>query len=138
MKEHLKVIIDTNLWINYLITSRLVDLDSILRDGRIRLIFSAELISEFVEVSRRPRLRRYFSESSIETLLLRFEFYGIFAPVISEVNICRDPKDNFLLALAKDADADFLVTKDDDLLVLGTFGRTQILDYFGFMEAINV
>ncbi len=137
MKEPLKVIIDTNLWINYLITNRLVDLDSILRNGHIRLMFSAELITEFVDVARRPRLRRYFSESAIEALLLRFESYGIFSPVVSEVNICRDPKDNFLLALAQDANADFLVTKDEDLLVLGTFGKTQILDYFGFLEAIK-
>ena len=137
MKEPLKVIIDTNLWINYLITNRLVDLDSILRNGHIRLMFSAELITEFVDVARRPRLRRYFSESAIEALLLRFESYGIFSPVVSEVNICRDPKDNFLLALAQDANADFLVTKDEDLLVLGTFGKTQILDYFGFIEAIK-
>lgn len=137
MTAPLKVIIDTNLWINYLITRRLVDLDSIIHDGRIRLIFSAELISEFVEVAHRPRLRRYFSEPDIEALLFRFEFYGIFAPVVSEVDVCRDPKDNFLLALAQDSAADFLVTKDDDLLVLGTFGKTRIVDYFGFLDAIK-
>lgn len=137
MQSPLKVIIDTNLWINYLITRRLVDLDHVLRDGRIRLIFSAELISEFVEVARRPRLRRYFSDADMEALLFRFESYGIFAPVVSEVLICRDPKDNFLLALARDSDADYLVTKDDDLLVLGTFGKTRILDYFAFVETVQ-
>lgn len=137
MKEPLKVIIDTNLWINYLITRRMVDLDKILLDGSIRLIFSAELISEFVEVAHRPRLKRYFSEADIEILLMRFESYGIFSPVSSEINICRDPKDNFLLALAHDSAADFLLTKDEDLLILDPFGKTRIVDYFTFMSLVN-
>jgi len=41
------------------------------------------------------------------------------------------------ITLAQDAEADFLVTKDDDLLVLGAFGRTQILDYFAFVKVIH-
>lgn len=138
MKDPLKVIIDTNLWINYLITRRLIDLDNILRDGRIRLIFSAELISEFLEVAHRPRLKRYFSETDIQALLMRFETYGIFSPVVSEIDICRDPKDNFLLALAHDSGADFLLTKDEDLLILDPFGKTRIIDYFAFMALLNI
>jgi putative PIN family toxin of toxin-antitoxin system len=138
MNEPLKVIIDTNLWINYLITRRLVNLDTVLQNGDIRLIFSAELIAEFVEVAQRPRLRRYFSEYDMEALLIRFDTYGIFSPVVSKVDICRDPKDNFLLALAKDSEADFLVTKDDDLLVLHSIGKTRILNYFDFMQALEI
>lgn len=137
MPEKLKVIIDTNLWINYLITRRLVKLDRFLTDGRIHLVFSQELIEEFIEVAHRPRLKRYFKESDIQALLINFESYGIFSPVLSEVNACRDAKDNFLLALAQDAGADFLVTKDDDLLVLGTFGKTRIIDYFGLITALE-
>lgn len=38
--------------------------------------------------------------------------------VKSVITACRDEKDNFLLSLAVDGKADFLITGDDDLLTL--------------------
>jgi uncharacterized protein len=55
----------------------------------------------------------------------------------SIVSACRDPKDNYLLALAKDSSADFLITGDRDLLVLERFDRTQIVTYQDFLKTIN-
>jgi len=40
---------------------------------------------------------------------------------------CRDPKDNFLLALAKDGNADYLITGDDDLRSMNQFEKTIIV-----------
>jgi uncharacterized protein len=55
----------------------------------------------------------------------------------SIVSACRDPKDNYLLALAKDGNADFLITGDRDLLVLERFDLTQIVTYQDFLKTIN-
>ena len=55
----------------------------------------------------------------------------------SVIYLCRDPKDNFLLALAKDAGADYLITRDDDLLILQKFESTAILTLNQFIEIIN-
>lgn len=52
---------------------------------------------------------------------------GEFIEVKSEVLVCRDPKDNFLLSFAKDGRADYLVTGDKDLLVVSRFGDTKIV-----------
>lgn len=52
--------------------------------------------------------------------------------VSSVVEICKDAKDNFLLALAKDSQADFLVTGDADLLIIKKFEHTEILTYTEF------
>ena len=57
--------------------------------------------------------------------------------VNSEITICRDSKDNFLLALAKDAGADFLITGDKDLLSLKTFGNTKIISLNEFVKQLN-
>ncbi len=56
-----------------------------------------------------------------------FEYYGQLVSVDSEVGVCRDPKDNFLLALAKDGGADYLITGDNDLLDVSTFEGASIL-----------
>ena len=57
--------------------------------------------------------------------------------IMSEVSLCRDPKDNFLLALAKDSQANFLITGDADLLTLGSFSETKIITYHDFLEQMN-
>ncbi len=42
-------------------------------------------------------------------------------------------KDKYLLALAKDSQADFLITGDQDLLILQQFGITKIVTYQQFL-----
>jgi predicted nucleic acid-binding protein len=50
------------------------------------------------------------------------------------IPICRDAKDDFLLALAKAAKADLLVTGDEDLLVLKKYGRTRIVTPASYLK----
>lgn len=98
-----RVILDTNLWISYLISSKLIKIDLLLEKGLIRLIFSEESLGEFIEVANRPKFRKFFSEEDIVELLSLIDQFADVVEVHSEVSVCRDPKDNFLLALAKDS-----------------------------------
>ena len=54
--------------------------------------------------------------------------------VVSKINICRDVKDNFLLSLSKDSEADFLISGDGDLLTIGEFEKTKICTLPDFIE----
>lgn len=56
--------------------------------------------------------------------------------VVSVVHECRDEKDNFLLSLAKDGKADFLISGDLDLISLRKFERTEILTIADFVKRI--
>ena len=132
-----KVILDTNLWISYLISSRLIKFDLMLEKGQIRLIFCEESLGEFIEVANRPKFRKFFSEEDIIELLSLIHHFVEIVEVHSEINICRDPKDNFLLALAKDSNADFLVTGDKDLLEIGNFHGTQIITIVDLEKALE-
>lgn len=132
-----RVILDTNLWISYLISSRLIKIDLMLEKGQIRLIFSEESLGEFIEVANRPKFRKFFSEEDIIELLSLIDHFVEIVEVHSEINICRDPKDNFLLALAKDSNADFLVTGDKDLLEIGNFHGTQIITIADIEKALE-
>lgn len=122
-----RIIIDTNLWISFLISKDLKKLDEKIKKGKVRLVFSVELIDEFLTVTDRPKFRKFFNKPDLERLIELFDSYGEIIRVTSKVDICRDPKDNFILALSKDADADYLLTGDDDLLDLREFGRTRII-----------
>jgi uncharacterized protein len=120
-----RVIIDTNLWITFLINKDYSKLDKVLSDKLITLLYSQDLIDEFIEVAQRPKFKRYFNADDLQSLLLVMSDRAIFIDVSSIVTVCRDEKDNFLLSLAKDGKASHLITGDNDLLVLKHFGKTK-------------
>lgn len=129
-----KLVIDTNLWISFLISRSYSKLDKILKSGSARLIFSTELIDEFIEVVERPKFKKIFSSSDISNLFSDIYRYADFVEVTTSVHICRDKKDNFLLALCQDSNADFLLTGDEDLLILKKFGKTKIMTLAEYLK----
>lgn len=133
----LKLIIDTNLWISFIISKKLNLLDPLLFTEKARLLLSAELIAEIQQTIIKPKLRKYFGTSAIEEMLLTFEPFTDLVEVETNITICRDPKDNFLLALAKDGKADYLLTGDKDLLDLVKFRKTKIKTISSFFEEIK-
>ncbi len=132
-----RIILDTNLWISFLISKRLKKIDILFKQDNITLIFSQELLDEFTEVARRPKFKKYFSVTDIENLLSLFDTFGEFTEVVSMVDICVDKKDNFLLSLSKDSKANFLITGDEHLLIIKQFEDTQILTYTEFELKIS-
>jgi putative PIN family toxin of toxin-antitoxin system len=129
-----RIIIDTNLWISFLITKDFAKIDEILFSRRGILVFSQELLDEFLEVAKRPKFRRFFSTTEIEELLETIDEYADFVKVQTQIEICRDPKDNFLLSLSVDGNADYLLTGDKDLLELTKFGETTIITISDFLQ----
>lgn len=102
-------------------------LDEYITSGKLKLIFSKELIQEFITVSSRQKFARYFTDEDIENLLIVLNNYGTVINVTSNIKLCRDSKDDFLLNLAIDSKANYLVTGDKDLLEIGKIKRTKIL-----------
>jgi uncharacterized protein len=82
----------------------------------------------------RPKLKKYFSEKDITKLLDGIQDNAEFIEVSSKVNVCRDIKDNFLLSLCLDGKADFLITGDEDLLVLGKIKKTGIMKISEYLK----
>lgn len=127
-----RIIIDTNLWISFLISGN-AKLDELLFSQKVTLIFSEELVQEFVSVASRPKFARFFDTRNVGELLSNIHEVAVFVNVTARVNICRDPKDDFLLALALDSNADVLVTGDSDLLELEQIGRARIMTMTGYL-----
>lgn len=122
-----RIIIDTNLWISFLLTKDFTKIDALLKGNHIILLFSQALLEEFISVVQRPKFKKYFSQTDIKDLLSKINSKALFISINSRVTICRDEKDNFLLDLAKDGKASHLITGDKDLLVLNRVGKTKIL-----------
>ena len=132
-----KIILDTNLWISFLITQKYTEIDNLIIERKIRLIFSHELIEEYITVATRPKFKKFFDDTDIEKLLELFDSYGKLIKVNIEINKCRDPKDNFLLSLAVESKADYLITGDSDLLILKKIKKTKILSWNDFKNELR-
>ena len=126
-EEKHRVVIDTNLWLSFLLTRDFTKLDRLMSSDRTTLLVSQELLEEIVEVAERPKFRKYFDLFELTDMLVNLRQKAELVQVSTQVNICRDDKDNFLLSLAIDGTATHLLTGDKDLLVLHPFGEVQIL-----------
>ena len=129
-----KILLDTNIWISFLITKDYSKLDDLIFTRKTILLFSRELLDEFIEVAKRPKFRRWFSPEDVESILETIDEYAEFVTIKSKIAICRDPKDNFLLSLSVDGNADFLITGDQDLLNLKKMNKTKIITISNFLQ----
>lgn len=131
-----RIILDTNLWVSFLLTSKFSVLDQLISDKQITLLFSQELLTEFVTVASRPKLRPFFKPKTLTSLLAQIDQHAAFIPVKSRITACRDPKDDFLLNLAIDGNATHLLTGDKDLLDMKHFNKTIILTISEYIQSI--
>src|SRR6218665_913671 len=134
MKKKVRIIVDTNLWISFLMKKDVSKRKEIIDPTRSVLVYSQELLIEFLEVAKRDRFRSQFSMDDARNLLEIISANGDFIKVTTKVEACRDDKDNFLLALATDGKADFLLTGDKDLLTLKSYKETTITTISAFLE----
>ena len=123
----MRVVFDTNVLIAAFVADGVcATLLSRARKGHCDLLLCPCIVEEFQRV-----LRRKFKASAEElaqALVLLGEAAVEMVTVDVEVSgICRDADDDRILACARAAAADCLVTGDDDLLVLKTYGTIRIL-----------
>lgn len=130
----MRIILDTNLWISYLISNRHIKLDVLIKSDDFVILYSPELIEEFLTVAERPKFEKYFSANDTAELIEQINTIGELVEIQSDIQLCRDEKDNFLLNLATDGKADFLITGDKDLLIIGEINGAKILTYRAFED----
>lgn len=108
------------------------------------LLISKEQLEEIKTASKKGKLKKYylFSDRIIE-FIQNLEFAAELIKPIPEANLpvhSRDPKDDYILAVSLGGKADYLVTGDEDLLVLKTnpeLGELKIVSVRQFLSAIN-
>ena len=125
--KRIKVVIDTNLFISFLIGKKLQGLKGLLVDFRIELMFAEQNIQELRIVTQRPKFKKHFKSADLDDLIDLIKTIGKVYIIKDIPDVCRDPKDNYLLELARKSKADFIVTGDSDLLDIGKYKGTRIL-----------
>ena len=128
-----KAVVDTNTLVSGLLWrgNPCLILDAIL-DNRIELCLTEELVAELTDVLRRPRLARQVAERGLDAAwscdFIRERCLLLIAVGALEVPELRDRKDLSVLAAARTAAADMIITGDKDLLVLKSFAGIPIVN----------
>jgi putative PIN family toxin of toxin-antitoxin system len=127
------VIFDTNIWISYSLFPA-SSLSSVVAQtiSITQYAMSDETFSELVEVLLRPKFDRFVSLKSRQATLGAIAYAANWFTPDAPVEVCRDPSDNKFLALAMTCRADYLITGDEDLLILDPFYKTRILNLSEF------
>lgn len=124
--NHKLIVIDTNILISAALspdgTARKA-LDKVYQQFKIAQ--SEETYQELSTRIYKPKFDKYISNTERQDFLEVVKKYSQFIEIKSQINICRDVDDNKFLDLAKDSNAEFLITGDQDLLSLKTLAEYQ-------------
>ncbi len=121
--ERARAVVDTNLFVSGTLLKRGAPyrLLEAFRAQQFTLVISEEQRAEIAEVLERPKLavRYQVTEGDVAALLFAIDTGAAFTPLTTPLPIrVRDPKDEAVLLTALSGAADYLVTGDEDLLVL--------------------
>lgn len=133
----MKVVLDSSvLFSAFLGASRTTkDLFHLARLGRFELCLSESLLAEAAQaLLRKPHRFAYTSDDVIEHITLLATVAAVIDDPPAIPPACRDPKDDHVLPTAVAVGADFLVTGDADLLVMGTYEGTRIVSVRDFVD----
>jgi putative PIN family toxin of toxin-antitoxin system len=134
----MKVIIDTNLWISFLIGKRLSVMKSLLTNPHLTFFVCDKLLEEIQHISSKQRIKKYVGDNDVKDTFVLIDRFCEFAVIRQKaVSPVRDIEDLYLLSLADTVQADYIITGDKDLLTLQTHNQTKIVTYNDFAKVVS-
>ena len=135
----MKIVLDSNIFVSSFFWKgnprRVFDR---VTNGQDELFITEEILEEISTVLSRKKFD--LSKKEAEDYVNIIESYSIKIICEEEVeNISRDKKDNKILQCGKNGNVDFIITGDDDLLILEKYGNIKIVkpkEYLDILEGI--
>lgn len=115
----IKAVIDTNIWVSALLNpfGFPAALRKAFAEGAFQSIISEPILLELAEVLNRPRIKDKYglTVKDIQELLILIEERSEHVLLSGNISICRDKDDNLILETAIKGQAQYIVTRDDDI-----------------------
>lgn len=109
-------------------------------DRRFTLVTSLYLVEELAHMLAYPHIaqRVRLDQSQVDVLLAALLSEAEIVPGDLQLRgVTRDPKDDPVVACAMEGEADYLVSGDEDLLVLGAHEDTVVVTPRRFLEILQ-
>ncbi len=123
------VVLDTNVLLSALHsdTGAPAEVPDGWRAGRFRLATSDEQIKEFKRAASYPKLRGHLPRHAVGRVINELRRAEVVLERLHREGDSPDPGDDYLIAMAAAAGADFLITGDKALLRLKRIATTRIV-----------
>ncbi|MCL4487043.1 MAG: putative toxin-antitoxin system toxin component, PIN family [Chloroflexi bacterium] len=136
----IRAVVDTNIMIRALIKPHgtVGPVLSQLALGSYVIVYSESMLDELIAKLALPRIRTKYAidDESTETTVALLAIRGELVRPTRNVKVCRDPKDDMLIEAALAGNARYLVTGDEDLLVLKNYEAVRIVTPRTFLAAL--
>jgi uncharacterized protein len=137
----LAVILDVNVFVSAALSANgpSAALVRALRDGDLEVVVSPKLLTEFDDVLRRPKFRRFITLDEVDELVQEIALLCRVEPDPAPGDaVLRDRDDDYLVFLARAIGVDCIVSGDADLtdaqLKPPALTPRQAVERFGFSE----
>ncbi len=132
-----RIVLDTNCLISGVLTNGYSrQILKLFIAEKITILYSKEIAVEYKRAISSDKIMKLTGLTREELLhtVLHIEYFSESVDVTSSFNECRDATDNKFLNCAVDGAANFIISKDKDLLVLSPFQGIPILDDKQFLN----
>jgi uncharacterized protein len=133
-----KAVLDTNVLIGILLGSHnCLSVREAFLDGLFDIVISPEIAAELVTTCRKPKLSKLIHLQDMKETIDLLKTDAEWVDPRIKINASRDPKDNIILECAVAGKADYIVSGDQDLLVLKSFRKIPIVTPRQFLAGLR-
>lgn len=134
----LRFFIDTNILISSILRSSSKP-DQALKKARSlgNILLSETTFQELQEVLYRPKFDKYVSLITRTEFIAKLKLECELVNIVENIKVCRDEKDDKFLELAVNGKANFIITGDEDLLILNPFRNIEIINVNEFLNRFS-
>jgi uncharacterized protein len=134
MTNRPRVVFDTGVLVSAAIFNESIPGRSLLTALHLgEIVFSPATIHELQQVLTRAKFDRYLQLSTRRRFMAALIRRATIMETAISIHVCRDPQDDKFLELAATCQASYLITGDDDLLVLNPYQGIPILTPADFL-----
>lgn len=133
----MRLVIDTNVLVSAILSPESISA-KVLNWGEDNgvVLYSTATLTEVLSVLGRSKFSKYIDHDDIDGLSIRIKTAWLLIEIVSQVQFCRDPKDDKFIDLALNGKASHLITGDNDLIVLHPIENTSVINPRTFWDEI--
>jgi uncharacterized protein len=138
MKKNNRFVLDNNILVSALLIKNSPPFQIIKKiEAQGLILYSEATLLELNRVLSRKKFDKYFTVEEKQEFILKLIEMSELTEIKESITICRDSKDDKFLELAISGNANFIITGDQDLLVLNPFRNIEIITANEFLTTFN-
>lgn len=131
------VVLDCNIWVTLTI-NRQLDFIATLFEQEIEIASCDALKNEIFDVLSRPKFNKYIDYPDILKVVALHDLVTSYHKPGKILPVTKDPKDDYLFALAVKSKANYLVTGDKLLLDIAQYKNTSVVTLNSFRSIVSI